>query len=134
VGQLGALATPELLADLTGLLRDQDGFVRGKAAEAVGELGAAAATPEVLADLAGLLREKDEFVQEAAANGVGGLGAAAATPEILAGLLGLLRDPQVQVGAANAIAELFSQGLRIFGDDRQLQIQRVEDLARECGP
>jgi HEAT repeat protein len=67
VGRLGGVAaTPEILARLADLLRDQAIGVRRSAAAAVGKLGGAAATSEVLARLADLVHDQDRYVRDAA--------------------------------------------------------------------
>jgi hypothetical protein len=103
-----AAATPEFLARLAELLRDQDPSVRRTAADAVDKLGGAAATPEIPARLAELVRDQDRYVRDAAVKAVGRLGGAAATPAILARLAELLRDQDrdVRCAAADAVGGL----------------------------
>jgi HEAT repeat protein len=107
VGGLGREATtPEILAGLAELLRDQNSSVRTAAVLAVRKLSSAAATLEILASLAELLRNQDCNVQ-LAARVVGDLRSAAATPEILTSLAELLRnqDRYVRLAAVDAVGK-----------------------------
>jgi HEAT repeat protein len=134
VGGLGgAAATPEILARLAELLRDQDSDVRWTATRALAGLGVAAATPEILARLAELLRDQDSDVRWAAVNAVGGLGGAAAITEILTRLADLphAAPEGLRFGSPTLASLARRLGLRFVRHRDKIIPCRLADLA--CG-
>jgi HEAT repeat protein len=57
LGKLGA-ASPDVVSGLLAALRDEEGYVRRKAAQALGQLGAA--TPDVVSGLLAALRDDND--------------------------------------------------------------------------
>ncbi|MEW6026362.1 MAG: HEAT repeat domain-containing protein, partial [Planctomycetota bacterium] len=82
-------ATPERIKDLIEQLGDADSFFRGRAAEALGNLGYKEAAPEI----SKLLNDKEPSVRGSAAYSLGKLGYKEAAPKIIK----LLNDKNASV-------------------------------------
>jgi hypothetical protein len=115
-------------------LQDEDGGVRMRAVEALGQIGARTSQcDENLFALIAAFRDRDAGVRAHAARALGQIGApAAAYPELLPALLAAMQDSDnvVSTEAAHALGRLMSQGVRIFrrwwGKSEE---KRVADLA-----
>jgi HEAT repeat protein len=83
-------------------LRDNEWFVRGSAAEALGEIG----SPEAVAALINALSDNEEDVRVNAARALGKIG----SPEAVAGLINALsnNEEDVRINAARALGEIGS--------------------------
>ncbi|MDZ8092973.1 MAG: HEAT repeat domain-containing protein, partial [Nostoc sp. DedQUE05] len=94
----------EVLAELLGLLKDENQNVRYSAALALGNLGKA--SPQVVEALLGLLKDESWRVRDFAASALGKLGNASL--QVVEALLGLLKDESMNVcvSAASALGKL----------------------------
>lgn len=137
LGRLGAVvATQEILAALDKLMGRDDWFVRECAAEAVGELGAAASS-EIVDELVKLLEDSEDRVRLSAARAVGKLGVAVPTPKIQAELVRLLREPDPRfvfialdsarnIGAAATPEVLAALDRLLIDDDWRVRFRAAE--------
>ncbi|MEH2080194.1 MAG: HEAT repeat domain-containing protein, partial [Nostoc sp.] len=94
----------EVLAELLGLLKDENQNVRYSAALALGNLSNA--SPQLIEALLGLLKDKSQSVRDSAAQALGNL--SNASPQVVEALLGLLKDESqsVRFFAAEALGKL----------------------------
>jgi HEAT repeat protein len=104
LGRLKASAAADAIPDLIVLLVDPDETVRGRAAEALGQIGAC--HPATVPALVGLLEDSSPAIRTAAARALGALGttAAAAVPTLV--LLLQDRDEGVRGSAADAVSRM----------------------------
>jgi len=102
---LGVGRSKAAIPALIECLKDEDSFIRGKAAFALGEIG----SDSVIQSLIELLEDEDSFVRWKAADGLGEAGSEAAIPP----LINLFKDEDVDVreSAAFALGKIGSEAI-----------------------
>ncbi|WP_231948113.1 NACHT domain-containing protein [Phormidesmis priestleyi] len=102
---LGVGRSKAAIPALIECLKDEDSFIRGKAAFALGEIG----SDSVIQSLIELLEDEDSFVRWKAADGLGEAGSEAAIPP----LINLFKDEDVDVreSAAFALGKIGSEAV-----------------------
>ncbi|CAF2107275.1 unnamed protein product, partial [Rotaria magnacalcarata] len=119
----------EVIAALINATRDADSYVRGKACEALGNLGGKAATNEVITALTDATRDANSYVLSEACEALGKLGEKAATSEVIAGLVNELSG-RIDYGHDMSLGECLVRAMCSFDGMKQLNSGIVKELCR----